>query len=39
MTSTAGQPSFDLLGTDGRPFNLAEWRGRPVLLVFLRWLG
>jgi hypothetical protein len=30
-----GQP----LEPTGRPVRPAEWRGRPVLLVFLRWLG
>jgi peroxiredoxin len=36
-----GRPAPDLsfLDKDGRPVELASLRGRPLLLVFLRWLG
>ena len=32
-------PDFRLPDTDGRPVGLADFRGRWVVLVFLRWLG
>jgi peroxiredoxin len=31
--------SLRLVAEDGRTVSLADWRGQPVLLVFLRWLG
>jgi hypothetical protein len=32
-------PEAPLVATDGAVRTLADWRGRPVLAVFLRWLG
>lgn len=32
-------PDVELLDRAGRPVSLRQWRGRPVVLVFLRWLG
>ena len=32
-------PALTLTRTDAAPWRLADERGRPVLLVFLRWLG
>ena len=32
-------PDFTLADVDGRTVSLAEYRGRWVVLVFLRWLG
>lgn len=32
-------PDFTLPAAAGGHLSLAEFRGRPVLLVFLRWLG
>jgi peroxiredoxin len=29
-------PDFELTGTDGKPVRLSEFRGSPVVLVFLR---
>jgi peroxiredoxin len=36
-----GRPAPDLrfLDKDGNPVELVSLRGRPVVLVFLRWLG
>lgn len=28
-----------IIDEDGNSVGVADWRGRPVLLVFLRWLG
>ena len=41
MTLRAGQPApdFTLLSVDGESVSLADYRGRWVVLVFLRWLG
>ena len=41
MTLRAGQtaPDFQLVSADGETVSLAEYRGRWVVLVFLRWLG
>ena len=32
-------PDVTFLDAEGRSVALREFRGRPVLLVFLRWLG
>jgi len=32
-------PDLTLLDTAGQALALRDWRGQPVLLVFLRWLG
>lgn len=32
-------PDVTFLDGDGRPVALHDFRGRPMLLVFLRWLG
>lgn len=32
-------PDFELPDVEGRSISLGDLRGRPVLLVFLRWLG
>jgi hypothetical protein len=32
-------PGSDLLDLEGHAISLAAYRGRPVLLVFMRWLG
>ena len=32
-------PDLPLLDQDGKLTSLLRWRGRPLLLVFLRWLG
>jgi peroxiredoxin len=32
-------PDLTLLDTAGRPVAPRDWRGRPVVLIFLRWLG
>ena len=32
-------PELTLPDIDGRPVSLADYRGRWVVLVFLRWLG
>jgi peroxiredoxin len=32
-------PDFTLVDTAGERVTLSQFRGRPVLLVFLRWLG
>lgn len=32
-------PDLDLLDQHGRTVSLRAWRGRPVVLIFLRWLG
>ncbi|GEM_PF-5430226 len=36
-----GQPAPELvlLDPEGRPHSLRAWRGQPLVLVFLRWLG
>ena len=41
MTATLGAaaPEFQLPTLDGALMTLSEYRGRPVLLVFLRHLG
>ena len=41
MALTVGDPApdFTLRDTDGRSVALADYRGRWVVLVFLRWLG
>ena len=48
MRRDVGQParqdnaditSVCFLREDGTQIGLADWRGTPVLLVFLRWLG
>ncbi len=41
MPVRAGQPApdFSLPSADGETVSLAEYRGRWVVLVFLRWLG
>jgi peroxiredoxin len=35
----AAVPDLVFAGGDGAPVRLSEWRGRPVVLIFLRWLG
>jgi peroxiredoxin len=32
-------PDIHLLDAQGRRVSLRRWRGRPLVLVFLRWLG
>ena len=32
-------PSLEFNGLDGRPLNLDDLRGRPLILVFLRYVG
>jgi len=32
-------PDLRLLDAAGRPVSPRDWRGRPVVLIFLRWLG
>jgi hypothetical protein len=32
-------PDLTFLDQHGRPVAVRDWRGRPVLLIFLRWLG
>jgi peroxiredoxin len=32
-------PAFTLTSTTGRLVSLSSLRGRPIVLVFLRWLG
>jgi peroxiredoxin len=32
-------PDIALLDAAGRPVSPRAWRGRPVVLIFLRWLG
>ncbi|MBI3968704.1 MAG: hypothetical protein HY329_23970 [Chloroflexi bacterium] len=32
-------PDVVLLAEDGTEARLGDWRGRPLLVVFLRWLG
>jgi peroxiredoxin len=32
-------PDFTLVDTAGESVKLSELRGRPVVLIFLRWLG
>lgn len=32
-------PDVELLDQNGRTVSLRQWRGRPVVMVFLRWLG
>ncbi len=41
MTANVGDraPDFALPDVDGRSVSLADYRGRWVVLVFLRWLG
>jgi thioredoxin-dependent peroxiredoxin len=41
MVLRAGQPApdFTLCSAEGEPVSLADYRGRWVVLVFLRWLG
>ncbi len=41
MPLRAGQPApdFTLPSVDGESVSLADYRGRWVVLVFLRWLG
>ena len=41
MTATLGAPApeFQLPALDGSLVSLSDYRGRPVLLVFLRHLG
>ena len=41
MTVRAGQPApdFTVVSAEGEPVSLSEYRGRWVVLVFLRWLG
>ena len=41
MALRAGQPApdFTLVSSEGEPVSLADYRGRWVVLVFLRWLG
>lgn len=41
MTLRVGDraPDFTLADTSGRRVTLSSFRGRPVVLVFLRWLG
>jgi peroxiredoxin len=41
MTLSVGEraPDFTLVDTSGEPTTLSDLLGRPVVLVFLRWLG
>jgi peroxiredoxin len=41
MTVRVGDlaPDFALADTSGRQVTLSSFRGRPVVLIFLRWLG
>ncbi len=39
MSATQPAPRVELLDQQGRALSLERWRGRPVVLVFLRWLG
>ena len=41
MTVRPGQPApdFALVSTEGEQVSLTDYRGRWVVLVFLRWLG
>lgn len=41
MALRAGDPApdFTALDADGEPVSLSRYRGRWVVLVFLRWLG
>jgi peroxiredoxin len=41
MSLRAGQraPDFRLLSAEGASVSLSDYRGRWVVLVFLRWLG
>lgn len=32
-------PDFTALSVEGEPVRLSQYRGRRVVLVFLRWLG
>jgi hypothetical protein len=39
MTESSLAPDASFAAADGRMVRLRQYRGRPVLLVFLRWLG
>jgi peroxiredoxin len=39
MSDAWAAPDVDFLDAQGRSVRLQDYRGRPVLLVFLRWLG
>jgi len=39
MNDQPPAPDISLHDTEGRVIRLSRYRGRPVLLVFLRWLG
>jgi peroxiredoxin len=39
MSESFDAPDVTFLDGDGRGVSLRDFRGRPVLLVFLRWLG
>lgn len=41
MSHTLPDPALEVLLVDqhGRAVSLRDWQGRPLLIVFLRWLG
>jgi hypothetical protein len=39
VTQPADPHNLRFIAEDGSEVTVADWRGRPVLLVFLRWLG
>jgi peroxiredoxin len=39
VTAPRAAPDVTFLDGEGRSVSLVDFRGRPVLLVFLRWLG
>lgn len=39
MSVAQPAPDIELLDQRGQALPLRRWRGRPLVLVFLRWLG